>query len=210
MPIKSILSKLNFGIILLTCSTLYANTLIDTVLSQYGFSSFQKAEKIQFTFSAKVAGLGPKHKWIWWPKKDSVTSVDEKFSYSRKAMGEKERAIDKKFINDQYWLIFPLHLGMDKDTQIEIDSSLSSSPKNKEMLRKIRVIYRTSGGYTPKDTYELFVQPDGIIREWTYFRNSGKIGASFTWENNQRYGGILFSLKHQGLVNIDFSGIIVE
>ncbi len=125
-------------------------------------------------------------------------------------MGEKEKAIDKKFINDQYWLIFPFHLGMDKETHIDIDSTLSPSPKNKEMLRKIRVIYMNSSGYTPKDSYELFVQPDGTIKEWTYYRTNGKMGASFTWENNQRYLGILFSQKHRGLANIDFSGIKVE
>lgn len=188
----------------------HSETLVDTILTQYGYPAFKQAEIIRFTFTAKVAGLGPKHTWIWKPKSDSVTLVEDGFSYSRKKMEDKEKAVDKKFINDQYWLVFPFHLGMDKDSRIEIDSGLTVSPKNHEKLRRVTVTYLQGNGYSPGDRYELFVQPDGLIKEWTYHKSGGKFGVSWTWENNVRFKDVLFSQVHQGIPTIQFSEIVVE
>ncbi|MDB5048433.1 MAG: hypothetical protein JWO30_1504 [Fibrobacteres bacterium] len=187
-----------------------AETMVDTILAKYGYEAFKKAKEIRFTFTGKVMGVGPSHTWIWKPQSDSVTLVGKRVSYSRKNMGEKEKSIDKDFINDQYWLIFPLHLGMDKGTRIEIDTGLSVSPKKKERLRRVVVAYVQSDGYTPNDTFELYVAPDGLIKEWTYHRRSGKRGVSWTWERYAAFNGVLFSQEHNGLAHITFSDISVR
>jgi hypothetical protein len=188
----------------------HSATLIDTVLARYGFDAFKRAEEIRFTFRASVLGMGPSHSWIWKPKSDSVFSVDEGIAWSRKSMGDKEKKLDKSFVNDMYWLTFPLHLGMDKGTRIEVDSLAAASPVNKEMLRRIAVAYTQPAGYTPGDAYELFAAPDGLIKEWIYHRGGKKRGFKWTWEDHESAGGILFSRKHKGIVDISFSGIEVR
>ncbi|MDB5105936.1 MAG: selenophosphate synthetase [Fibrobacteres bacterium] len=196
--------------LLLMAAAGHSATLVDTVLAKYGMDAFKNAKEIRFTFHAKVAGMGPSHTWSWKPKADSVTSVDKGISYSRKSMNEKEKKIDKGFVNDMYWLTFPLHLGMDKGIEIKIDSALTPSPKKKEPLRRIAVAYVQEAGYTPNDAYELFVAPDGLIKEWVYHRKGSKRGAAWTWEDNAVIGGILFSREHKGIVRIHFTDIQVR
>ncbi len=188
----------------------YSETLVDTLAKKYGIDAFKKAQEIHFTFHAGKMGLGLSHSWIWKPQKDSVTFVDDGLSYSRQNMDEKTRKVDQKFINDMYWLTFPLHLTRDKGIQVSVDINPTLSPIKKARLRKISVQYAQAIGYTPNDAYELFVTPDGLVKEWTYYKRGGKRGVSWTWENDTTAGGILFSQKHQGLVNIKFTGIEVK
>ncbi len=187
-----------------------AETLVDTILARYGYPAFKQANEIRFTFAGKMLGMGPSRTWIWKPKNDSVTRVDKGFSYSRKDMSEKAKSLDKDFINDQYWLIFPLHLGMDKDTRIQIDSGFSASPKAKEKLRRVTVAYLKSDGYTPNDSYELFVTQDGLIKEWTYHKKSRGKGVSWTWEDYVTRNGVLFSQERKGIAHISFRDIEVK
>jgi hypothetical protein len=182
---------------------------VEAILQKYGIEAFKKAKEIHFTFHAKTLGVGPSHAWIWYPQSDSVACVDDGISYSRKSMNEKQKSIDAKFINDMYWLSFPLHLAMDKGIQVVVDTGLTASPKKKEKLRRVSVTYMQKEGYTPNDSYELFVAPDGLIKEWIYHRHGGKRGAAWTWENQNAYSGVLFAQDHHGIVHISFSDISV-
>lgn len=188
----------------------HSATLADTVLAKYGFEAFKRAEEIRFTFNASVLGMGPSHTWIWKPKSDSVVSVDEGIAWSRKSMDGKAKKLDESFVNDMYWLTFPLHLGLDKGIRIEIDSQTTVSPVKKEALRRIVVSYTQPAGYTPGDVYELFAAPDGLIKEWVYHRGGKKRGFKWTWEDHEAFGGVLFSRKHEGIVDITFTGIEVR
>jgi hypothetical protein len=187
-----------------------AATLVDTVLSKYGMEAFKKAREIRFTFHGKLIGIGPSHTWIWKPQSDSVIAVDKGISYSRKSMNGKEKDLDKAFVNDMYWLTFPLHLGLDQGIRISVDSAAASSPVKKEPLRRIVIAYMQPEGYTPNDSYELFVAPDGLVKEWVYHKGGRKLGAAFTWENYATFGGVLFSQEHKGLAHIYFTGIEVH
>lgn len=188
----------------------HSATLVDTVLAKYGFAAFKRAEEIRFTFRGTILGMGPSHSWIWKPQSDSVISVDEGIAWSRKSMGEKEKKLDKSFVNDMYWLSFPLHLGMDKGIRIAVDSQAAASPINKEMLRRITVTYMQPQGYTPGDVYELFVAPDGLVKEWIYRKGGKKRGFKWTWEDHAAIGGILFSRERKGIAHIVISGIEVR
>ncbi|MEO6094532.1 MAG: hypothetical protein ABIW76_02260 [Fibrobacteria bacterium] len=207
-PLHLLIAALGF----LVSAPVHSDTLVDTVLARYGYDAFKKAEEIRFTFRGTLAGIGPSHTWIWKMQRDSVYSIEDGVSigYSRKAMGDKEMKLDKSFVNDMYWLTFPLHLAMDKGIQVVVDSQASVSPVKKEPLRRIKVTYMQAQGYTPNDSYELFAAPDGLIKEWKYYKGGGKLGASFTWEKYAEIGGILFSQEHKGLAHITFSGIEVK
>jgi hypothetical protein len=187
-----------------------AETLVDTIRAKYGADSFGRVEEIRFTFSARVLGIGPSHTWIWKPKADSVTLVDEGYSYSRKDMDKKAQKLDGKFLNDQNWLFFPLGLGLDKGTRIDIDTGLSPSPKKKEPLRHLAVTYAGAGSASPGDRYDVYVEPDGLIREWTYHKRGGRSGVSWTWEKYVHVGGMLFSQDHRGLAHIKLKDIEVH
>ena len=211
MAATRLLRSISLAAILLAAPEARETGLVDTVLQKYGFKAFDKVESIRFTFHGKALGfIGPSHTWIWKPKSDSVTFVDKGISYSRKNVGEEHRGIDKSFVNDQYWLMFPFHMAWDKGMVITVDTGLSESPRHKESLRKIRVTYMEPGGYSPNDSYDLFVAPDGLIKEWTYHKRGGKWGMSWTWEDHAEYSGLRFARDHRGLFRIRFSDIVVD
>lgn len=189
---------------------LQAHPVVDAILAKYGADSLKQAKEIRFTFHAKMIGMGPTHTWIWRPQSDSVTRVDKGISYSRKAMNEAQKSLDATFINDQYWLLFPLHLGMDKGTRITVDSALTPSPIKQESLRRVMVEYTQPAGYTPGDAFELYVDPDGLVKEWVYHKGGKKRGLKWTWEKNESFSGILFSQEHHGLAHIYFTDISVR
>jgi hypothetical protein len=198
------------AIVLAGLSTARAETLVDTIRAKYGADAFRQVEEIRFTFAARVLGIGPSHTWIWKPKADSVTLVDEGYSYSRKNMNAKAQKLDEKFLNDQNWLFFPLGLGLDKNARIDIDTGFTRSPKNKQDLRHMVVTYGVAGGGSSGDRYDVYVEPDGLIREWTYRKRGSGSGVSWTWEKYVHVGGMLFSLDHRGLAHIKLKDIEVN
>ncbi len=195
---------------LLIIPSAQAHPVVDTILAKYGAEAFKQAKEIRFTFHAKMIGIGPTRTWIWKPQSDSVTRVDKGISYSRKSMNAAQKALDANFVNDQYWLIFPLHLGMDKGMQITVDSALTPSPIRKTPLRRVEVAYTQPAGYTPNDSYELYVDPEGLIKEWVYHKGGKKLGLKWTWEKYETFSGILFAEEHHGLAHIYFTDIEVR
>ncbi|HZU90912.1 MAG TPA: hypothetical protein VE993_16800 [Stellaceae bacterium] len=60
--------------------------------------------------------------------------------------------------------------------------------------------YPSTGGYAPGDTWELYVGPDGRIREFVYHRGgSRKLRVVVaTWADYKKAGPLLLSLDHRG------------
>ena len=187
-----------------------AEPLVDSILHRYGWESYSKAKEIAFTFHGGKFGLGISNAWIYKPQSDSVVCVDKGIAYSRRAIPESARGIDKSFVNDWYWFSFPFHLGMDQNLRIEADSARTASPINKEFLRKVKVSYPKGSGYTPGDMYELWVAPDGTIKEWKYHRHGGRGGLKWTWGKPEMHGGLTFATDHQGPFHVYFTDIAVR
>jgi hypothetical protein len=195
------------GLFCLSACAIRADTLTDAIVKHYGIEAFARAKEIRFTFHAAVLGMGPSHTWIFKPQADSVFSVDQGKGYSRKSVGAEFKSLDKGFINDWYWLSFPLHLALDKGVKIETDGAASLSPLGKESLTRVKVTYMEANGYTPN---ELWAAPDGSVREWKYHRHGAKAGAKWTWDKPETRGGITFATDHRGLVHIWFTDIEVH
>jgi hypothetical protein len=198
---------------LLVSSALQANDLVTTVAKNYGLNEYKKIQEIRFTFHAGKFGLGVTRSWIWKPQYDSVISVTENIRYCRNNLDSSNEAIDAKFINDQYWLTFPLHLIWDKNVIVKTDDNFVTSPINEVQLKKIRVTYMKNVGYTPNDIYDLFISEEGLIKEWVYYKNGDlEEGRAFTWEKNETFSGLLISQEHIGPLNIKvwFSDIQVK
>ena len=59
------------------------------------------------------------------------------------------------------------------------------------------VTYPDAGGYTPGDTYELFVDDADRLAWWIYRpATDPDVSRAATWEDHRRVGPLLISLQH--------------
>ena len=174
----------------------------------FGLDSFGKVEAIRYTFS--IPGLVPPRTWEWHPKTDTVTYEGKdpqgnavKVTYKRSEIDSQsdvvKSQIDPGFINDQYWLLLPLHVAWDGATVT--DEGMQETPLAKTQAQRIVVKYASSG-YSPGDTWELYVGPDKRVVEMTYHRAvpAPKLPnlVNAKWEGYKKAGPLLFSTEHHG------------
>jgi hypothetical protein len=79
------------------------------------------------------------------------------------------------------------------------------------------VKYPSEGGYTPGDTWELYVGSDGRVEEFVYHRGGSKKPSLVmaTWEGYKKAGPFLFSTDRRGTADgkplqISFSDVSVK
>ena len=180
--------------------------LAHRIAERYGADAFSKVNCVQFTFNVDVQGKHIKREWTWFPKEDSVLFKGEdakgvplSAAYSRRnkySMGsESIVGIDKSFINDQYWLLFPLHLGWDKDLKLETAPGV----KPGEAWR-LTVMYPSQGGYTPGDAYDLFVDSAATIKRWIFRKGNASMPTNQVyWSAPSKMGLLDISMEHPGV-----------
>lgn len=164
-----------------------------------GYDNFENVKQLNFTFNVKVNDtLRSQRSWKWFPQEDRVelTENGETGSYTNDgSLEESEKEIDQKFINDTYWFLFPYQLVW-SEYDFEHDRN-AVAPISGEKMEKISIIYPSEGGYTPGDTYHLYLSPDdSIIKEWTYESSSGR-SLSTTWEDYETFNGITVAQMHK-------------
>ncbi|MCI0480378.1 MAG: hypothetical protein L0213_02175 [Candidatus Dadabacteria bacterium] len=180
----------------------------EKIAQAYRVSGFGEIEELKFTFNVKKGETAASRSWVWLPKEDKVTylgdgKTDKPVSYDRKDLSapgsESLKEIDAHFINDQYWLLFPLHLVWDNAAKVELHPENVEFPIGGGTGRMVSVIYPPTGGYTPGDRYDLFLNDDDVIAEWIYRRGGSEIPTvTATWQDNRRMGPIVMSLNHVG------------
>lgn len=180
-----------------------------------GFKNFDEVNKIAFTFNVKVNDtVRSTRSWKWNPQEDLVelTENGTTFSYTQdEDLTAEEVEVDKKFINDKYWLLFPYELMW---SDFDFDQNRSAvAPISQEKMHELTVKYSDSSGYTPGDTYYVyFDESDRMIREWTYESAGGRT-LSTTWEDYETFNGITISKMHKsadGSFQLYFTDIAVE
>jgi hypothetical protein len=174
----------------------------------FGLDSFDKVEAIRYTFA--IPGLVPPRTWEWHPKTDTVTYEGKnkdgspmKGTYKRSELDSQsdvvKNQIDSDFVNDQYWLLLPLHVVWDGATVT--DEGMQETPLGKTSAHKIVVKYASSG-YSPGDTWDLYAGPDKRVLEMTYHRGvpAPKLPnlVNAKWEGYKKAGPLLFSTEHHG------------
>jgi hypothetical protein len=176
----------------------------------YGLDSFGQIEKIRYTWHAEFPGVNVAHTWEWEPKTGQVTyegkdkdGKPEKVTYKRSQLSTQSEAVknqvDPSFINDQYWLLFPLHVSWDTGAKVT-DEGTHKLPLGKGSAVRIVVKYPSEGGYTPGDTWELYVGADHRVEEFIYHRGGPKKPSVViaTWAGYKRAGPLLVSTDHKG------------
>ncbi len=209
---------LSAGALLLLCLVVSTRDLFsqepaigEKIAQAYGVSGFGEIEELKFTFNVKKGDKIASRSWIWQPKEDRVTylgdgKTDKAITYNRKDIADKGseslKEIDAHFINDQYWLLFPFHLVWDSGMKVELADEKVKFPMGGGMGRMVSVIYPPTGGYTPGDRYDLFLDDNNMIAEWIFRRGGAeKPTVIATWENNHHMGPIVMSLNHVGADN---------
>src|SRR5437660_5001274 len=171
---------LAFGMLVLS-TTAWAQKapIAEQIAKTYGLDSWGQIEAVRYTFNLNLPALNLKlsRTWTWEPKANRVTYEGKdkagnpvKVTYVRSQLDSQpdnvKKEIDPGFVNDQYWLIFPFHAYWDTGAAVE-DAGMQKLPIGKGSARLVRVKYPPAGGgYTPGDTWELYVGPDNRVKEF--------------------------------------------
>ena len=172
----------------------------------HGLDSFGEVEAIRYTW-----GKGNiSRTWVWQPKTDTVTYEGKdkdgkpvKVTYRRSDIESQsdtvKNDIDPSFVHDQYLLLLPLHVAWDGANVT--DEGMDETPLGKASAERIVVKYASSG-YSPGDTYELFVGPDKRLLEMRYHR-AVRVPGSPTlvleeFGGYKKAGPLLISTDHPG------------
>lgn len=181
-------------------------TIRQSIGNAYGVQYFSQIEQIQYEFNVKIGEKQVRRFWIWEPKLDKVTfkgmNYQEAVTYHRYQIetttSSALKKVDAWFINDNYWLLFPFHIAWDPDAKVE-DTGRQNLPIGDGKSRCAVITYPASGGYTPGDVYEIYLDDDYRLMQWVH-RQGGPEGPTkvTTWENHRQVGPLMLSLNHRG------------
>lgn len=184
--------------------------IAEQIAKAYGLDSFGQIEAIRYTFNISLGTLKFTDSWVWEPKTGQVsyegkdkTGKPVKVTYTRSQLDsqpvEVKNQVDPAFINDQYWLVFPFHVVWDTSAEVK-DEGVQKLRLGKGSADRVVVKYPSQGGYTPGDTWTLFVGPDHRVREFIYHRGGSKKPTVViaTWADYKKAGPLLVSMDHRG------------
>jgi hypothetical protein len=186
--------------------------IIDNIVKVYGLDSYDKIEAIRYNWSLEIPGVFKlAHKWEWEPKtgKISYEGTDKdgkpvKVTYDSSQLSSQsdqvKNEVEPAFVNDNYWLIFPFHAYWDKSAAIT-NQGMKKLPIGTGSAALVSVKYPTeAGGYTPGDTWDLYVGKDYRVQAMVYHRGGDKkpILVTATWTGYKKAGPLLVSTEHRG------------
>jgi hypothetical protein len=205
---------LGLGVVILA-ATSWAQTrppIIEEIGKAYGIDSFGQIDAIRYTWNGEIPGVFKlSHVWEWEPKtgKISYEGKDKdgkpvKVSYLESQLSGQpdsvKGGVEPAFVNDNYWLLFPLHANWDKSATVT-DQGMKKLPVGAGSARLVVVKYPAeAGGYTPGDTWDLYVGKDNRVQYLVYHRGGPKppqlVIAS--WAGYKKAGPLLVSTEHRG------------
>jgi hypothetical protein len=185
--------------------------ILEKIAKTYGLDSYGKIDAIRYTWNAQFPGVNVSHSWVWEPKTNKVSYEGKdkdgkpvKVSYTRSDLSSQPDAVknevDPAFVNDNYWLLFPFHAYWDTSATVT-DQGMHKLPLGKGSAELVAVKYPAEiGGYTPGDTWELYVGKDNRVDEFAYHRGGPKKPSLViaTWAGYKKAGPLLISTEHRG------------
>lgn len=176
-----------------------------------GLQEFHKIERLDFTFNAKIGDETVERSWRWWPRQDRVRYLPDDGSpvdYLRvtisKNSSEEARDIDRNFVNDSYWLLFPFKVVWDDSVTLE---NIPADDFTSDIRAKggLKVSYPEGVGYSPGDVYELYYEEHYLIKEWVFRKGGGDTPTRITaWEDYDLVGPLALSLSRPATDGSDF------
>jgi hypothetical protein len=185
--------------------------ILEQVAKTYGLDSFGQIDAIRYTFNLQFPGVNLSRTWVWEPKTNKVSYEGKdkdgkqvKATYVRSQLSSQpdnvKNQIDPGFINDNYWLLFPFHAYWDASATVT-DGGMHKLPMGKGSAEQVVVKYPSeAGGYTPGDTWELYVGKDNRVQQFIYHRGGSQKPSVViaTWAGYKKGGPLLISTDHHG------------
>ena len=201
--------------VLLIATTSWAQErapILDKIAKTYGIDSWEQIEAIRYTWNGEIPGVFKlSHAWEWEPKTGKVsfegTGKDGKpvkVTYDSSQLNSQsdqvKNEVEPAFVNDNYWLLFPLHAYWDKSATVT-DQGIKKLPVGTGSATLVSVKYPAEvGGYTPGDTWDLYVGKDNRVQAMVYRRGGNKppLLVTASWTGYKKAGPLLFSTEHKG------------
>ena len=199
--------------IFVLAATSWAQTrppILERIVKTYGLDSFGQIEAIRYTWNGQLHGMIVSRSWVWEPKTNRVSYEGKdthgkpvKVTYMRSELGSQpdivKNEVDPAFINDNYGLLGPFHVYWDTSATV-IDQGIHKLPVGNGSAELVVVKYPLQGGYTPGDTYELYVGKDNRVEQFVYHRGGPqKPSLSISrWAGYKKAGPLLISTEHRG------------
>ncbi len=206
---------LTFAVVLITPAVSGAQTrpaIAEQIAKTYGVDSWGQVEAIRYTWNGEIPGVFKiSRSWEWEPKTGKVSyeskdkdgkpvKVSFVLSQIDSAPANVKDDIEPAFVNDQYWAIFPFHVQWDSSSNVQ-DLGMQKLPIGKGSARHIVVKYPAeAGGYTPGDTWELFLGANGRVEQFIYRRGGPRKPSVViaTWTGYKKAGPVLIATDHRG------------
>ncbi|HVO63087.1 MAG TPA: hypothetical protein VMT53_19310 [Terriglobales bacterium] len=202
------------GVLILAASSWaqQRDPIIENVAKAYGLDSYGQIEAIRYTWNGEIPGVFKlSHVWEWEPKTGKITYEGKdkdgkpiKVSYDSSQLGRQsdqvKNEVEPAFVNDNYWLLFPFHAYWDKSASIS-NQGTKKLPIGAGSATLVSVKYPTeAGGFTPGDTWDLYVGKDNRVRAMVYHRGGPRKPSlvTATWTGYKKAGPLLVSTEHRG------------
>jgi len=183
----------------------------ERIAKTYGLDSFGQIEAIRYTWNAQFPGVNVSRSWVWEPKTGQVSYEGKdkdgklvKATYLRSQLNSQpanvKDDIDPAFINDNYWLLFPFHAYWDTSAAVT-DQGMKKLPIGAGSAALVVVKYPAElGGYTPGDTWDLYVGKDKRVVCMVYHRGGPRKPSLVIapWAGYKKAGPLLISTEHRG------------
>ena len=220
-----------FGVLVLA-ATSGAQTrppIVEQIAKTYGIDSWDQIQAIRYGFNLEIPGVFKlERSWEWEPKTGKVTYQGKdkdgkpvKVTYDRSQLSSQPDAVKKEiepaFVNDNYWLLLPFHIYWDTSAAVT-DQGMKKLPVGAGSAELISVKYpQEVGGYTPGDTWDLYIGKDKRIEAMVYHRGGQTKPSlvSVSWVGYKKAGPLLVSTEHRGTadgkpLHLVHSGVAVK
>jgi hypothetical protein len=186
--------------------------ILEKIVKAYGFDSYGQIEAIRYTWNGEIPGVFKlSHAWEWEPKTGKITYEGKdkdgkpvKVSYVQSELDKQpdqvKNEVEPAFVNDNYWLLFPFHAYWDTSATVS-DKGMQKLPIGNGSATLVSVKYPAeAGGYTPGDTWDLYVGKDNRVQAMVYHRGGPKKPSlvTATWTGYKKAGPLLVSTEHRG------------
>lgn len=175
--------------------------LLDSIADAYGYQSWTNVEQISFTFNVDRPTRKSTRSWQWDVENSMVRSTIDTATvqYNKLQVDSTMMGVDARFINDSYWLLFPFKLVWDRGSFTYEVESLDEASDKQVGNRKVTISYGDSGGYTPGDIYDFYINSDYKITEWTWRKSNDSVARIRTkWAPPKNFNGLWLTTLHQG------------
>ncbi|MEP7109844.1 MAG: hypothetical protein ABI760_17745, partial [Ferruginibacter sp.] len=166
-----------FSIFIFSCNQKAEDKgIASEIANANGVKEFSKVKSVEFTFNVDKDSTHIERHWKWMPTGNTVIFYDKADSTLFKRMDTSTtelKNLNARFTNDEYWLIFPLHLQWDMGYALA-DNDTATGPVTEKNYHKYTIQYNGNEGFTPGDMYELYTNDKHLIQEWAFHKTGAK------------------------------------